>query len=577
MRESELIRRLLGLVRPHRSRLGVAMACMVVVSGLSSAAAYMFKPLIDEVLINRDQAMLTLVPLGLVALYLVKGFFYYSYFYLLNSVGLRIVLELRAAIYGQLQALSLSFFQRTATGELISRTIADVTLVQGAVADGLVAICKYAVTIVALLGVIFYHNWRLALLALIFFPSAGLLIARFGRRHRRLSRGSQETLALVSTLLHETITGSRIVKAFAMERYEMGRFMALLHRLLGLGLSEVQARGLATPLMEILGGISVAFCFWFGGRAVLAGESTPGTLISFLVALAMIYEPIRGISSVNSTLQQGLAAARRVFALLDLQPEVAEEGQARDLPPISRELAFRDVSFAYGEETVLAGIELTVPAGQMLAIVGPSGAGKSTLVDLVPRFFDVTAGAILVDGVDIRSVTLASLRRQIGIVTQQTILFNDTVRSNIAYGDTSRSETEIEAAARAAHAWEFIERLPRGLATEVGEAGVRLSGGERQRLAIARALLKNPPILVLDEATSALDAESEREVQKALDNLMQNRTTLVIAHRLSTIRNAHRIVVLDRGRIVETGSHEELLAADGLYRQLHDLQFADGR
>ena len=379
---------------------------------------------------------------------------------------------------------------------------------------------------------------------------------------------------MTSNIIHESITGAPVVKAFAMERYESKRFAAQVHKLFGVIMEDTRYRRIQHPLMEVIGGIGMALIIWFGGKEVIAGTSTPGTFFSFMTALIMIYEPIKGVSKINSTVQQGLAAATRVFDLLDITPEIADKNGAQTLPPFQNNITLQDITFSYdGITPVLNGINLSVKRGEVLAIVGPSGSGKSTLANLIPRFFEIQKGNLFIDGMDIRDVTLKSLRDQIAIVTQQTILFNDTIRNNISYGDLDRSEAEIIEAARAAYALNFIEQLPQGFNTSIGESGVRLSGGERQRLSIARAILKNAPILVLDEATSALDSESEREVQRALENLMKNRTTFVIAHRLSTIKNADRIIVVKDGVIIEEGSHETLLALHGEYESLYNIQY----
>ena len=509
----------------------------------------------------------------MILLGLVMGVFTFYYSTLLEKVGQSVVRDLRNRIFSHIHALPLSFFLKTPSGELISRVISDVTLIQAAVSNALVGVLKDSVTIIGMAGLILYLNWRLALMLVVFLPAAAIPIVIFGRKHRLLSTTNQQTLAQVSNLLHETISGNRIVKAFCMEGYESGRFAATLQRLLDIVMKDAVIKAFSSPLMELLGVTGIAFIIWYGGHQVIKGDSTPGTFFSFLAALIMFYEPIKRVSNINSTVQQGLSAAVRVFALLDIKPEIENRANAITLPPLTRGLAFENVSFSYDNKArVLDSINLQVRPGEVLALVGPSGGGKTTLANLVPRFYDVSAGRITIDGIDIRDATLASLRGQIAVVTQQTILFNDTVRNNIAYGDPDRAMAEITAAARAAHALDFIQQLPQGFDTVIGEAGARLSGGQQQRISIARALLKNAPILVLDEATSALDTESEREVQKALDNLMKNRTTLVIAHRLSTIRGADRIIVIKDGRIVEQGSHESLLANKGVYELLHNMQ-----
>jgi len=516
------------------------------------------------------------VPLLLLGIFLFKGLFAVTYSYLLRKVGQSVIKDMRNELYEHIQSMPLSFFQKKPTGELISRIISDVGLIQSAVSNVLVGVLKDACQVVFLIGVIFYQDWRMASVAMISLPLVVYPVLNFGRRHRKFSRGSQQTTAEISNILYETITGNRIVKAFGMEKYEISRFAGTLDKLFDIVMRNVKIGAISSPLMELLGGIGIAMVVWYGGSKVIAGTSTPGTFFSFLTALIMVYEPIKGISKVNNALQQGIAAAERVFEILDMQPDVAEKENALELPPVKDAIEFKDVSFSYdGETEVLKGINLKVKTGEVLALVGSSGGGKSTLVNLIPRFFDVTNGSLTIDDMDVRDVTFRSLRRQIGIVTQQTILFNDTVKNNIAYGSPQASEEQIREAARAAHALTFIEQLPKGFDTVIGESGARLSGGERQRVSIARAILKNAPILILDEATSSLDTESEREVQQAIENLVHNRTTFVIAHRLSTIRNADRIVVIQSGEIVEEGTHDTLLPLGGVYKMLHDMQFQD--
>lgn len=576
MRDRETFARIYQFVKPYRPWLFFAMLCMLMVAGASAAQAYVLKPLIDEIFINKDNFMLQVLPLALVALFFFKGLFDYGSTFLLQKVGQSVIRDIRYRLYSHIQNLPLSFFHKTPTGELISRVISDVTLIQGTVSNVLVSLIRDLFMVICLVGVIFYRDWQLALCSIFFSPMLFYPIVQFGRKHRKLSTENQQTTALISNILYETITGNRIVKAFCMEKYEIGRFRKMLDRLFSITIRDASIYSVASPLMEFFGGLGIAIVVWYGGRQVLNGVSTPGTFFSFLAALIMIYQPIKGITKVNSFLQQGIAAAVRVFSILDVSSDVAEKPGAVELPPIREQIEFRDVSFSYdGNTEVLKGINLKVRVGEVLALVGSSGGGKTSLVNLLPRFFDVQSGAVTIDGHDLRDVTLKSLREQIGIVTQQTILFNDTVRSNIAYGAHSCSEAEIVAAARAAHALDFIKELPEVFDTVIGESGARLSGGERQRLSIARALLKNAPILILDEATSSLDTESEREVQKALENLMKDRTTFVIAHRLSTIRNADRIIVIQDGRIVEEGTHESLLPRNGLYKMLHDMQFVD--
>ncbi|KPJ97704.1 MAG: ABC transporter permease [Desulfobacterales bacterium SG8_35] len=576
MKKQQTIPRLIKYIKPYRGWMATAMFCMIIVAVMTAAQAYMVKPMLDEIFFNKDAFMLKVVPVAIVIIFLIQGVFDYSYKYLLEKVGQSVIRDLRNNLYRHIQSLPLSFFHKTPTGELISRIISDIALIQGAVSNVLVGIIKDTCQIFFLIFVIFYMNWRLALIAMILLPAIIYPIVNFGRRHRRLSRSNQQTTAQVSNLLYETITGTRIVKAFCMEKYEIARFAETLDKLFGIVMRNTRIGAISHPLMQLLGGIGISLVVWYGGSQVLSGVSTPGTFFSFLTALIMIYEPLKGISRVNSTLQQGIAAAERVFDVLDVEPDVEENKDAAELPPVKEVIEFKDVRFRYdGKTEVLKDINLKVKTGEVLALVGSSGGGKSTLVNLIPRFFDVSSGSLTIDGRDIREVTLKSLRSQIGMVTQQTILFNDTVRNNITYGSPDATYEQIREAARAAHALNFIQRLPEGFDTVIGESGARLSGGERQRISIARAILKNAPILILDEATSSLDTESEREVQQAIENLVQSRTTFVIAHRLSTIRNAHRIVVLQEGRIVEEGTHDSLLPQGGVYKMLYDMQFKD--
>jgi len=548
---------------------------MLFVSLLTAAQAFLVKPALDDVFLKKDERTLLLLPIAIILLFLLKGFFDYGQAYWMNYVGLKVIADLREKLYNHLQRLSLSFFTKTPTGTLISRITYDVNLIQSSVSNAVTGLIKDAFTILGLTGVIFYRNWKLAIIAFIVFPLAIIPIKEFGKRLRKFSRKGLQRMGSLTTFLHETIIGNRIVKAFNMEEYEMRRFADENNRFFRIFLKRVKIRALSHPLMELLGGLGVALIIWVGGYAVIRGELTPGTFFSFMTALLMLYAPVRDLSKVNLEVQEGLAAAARVFELLDTSVEVKDEAGAVPLPPVSKGIEYCQVHFKYDEEPVLKGVSLSVRVGEVIAIVGMSGAGKTSLVNLLPRFYDVQEGWIYIDGHDIRKVTLKSLRDQIGLVTQQTILFNDTVRNNIAYGSLTRSDQDIIEAAKAAHAHEFIQRLPRGYETVIGEQGVKLSGGERQRISIARALLKNAPILVLDEATSSLDSESETEVQKALEELMKGRTVFVIAHRLSTIRNAHRIIVLSDGKIVEEGTHGELMALSGEYRRLHDLQFKD--
>ena len=570
-----LYRRLLDFVKPYWKHLAGAMVCMVFVSAATAGSAYLVKPVLDEIFFKKDLSMLKWIPLAIIGIFIMKGVFDYGQAFLMSYVGQKIIADLREKVYSHIQSLSLSFFTKNPTGILMSRIMNDVGMVQGAVTDAVTGLLKDVFTITGLVAVIFYRDWKLALIAMVVFPVAVYPIVKFGRKLRSYSTRTQTSMAELTTILLETITGTRIVKAFNMEDYERKRFAKENQRLFGIQIKSVRVRAVSHPLMEFLGGVGIACIVFYGGYNVIQGGATPGTFFSFLAALLMLYEPVKRLSGVNNTVQQGLAAASRIFEVLDTVPEIQDKPGARTLPAVSREVEYQDVSFKYEEDWALKNINLRIRAGEMVAFVGASGGGKTTLVNLLPRFYDVTAGRIMIDGVDIRDCRVESLRAMIGIVTQQTILFNETVRDNIAYGKVGQPLEEIVKAAQAAFADGFIGNLPQGYDTVIGEQGVKLSGGERQRISIARALLKNAPILILDEATSSLDSESEIEVQKARERLMEGRTTLVIAHRLSTIRKANRIVVISSGEIVEVGTHEELMEKDGDYKKLYLLQFKD--
>jgi subfamily B ATP-binding cassette protein MsbA len=563
------------MAKSHYVRLTFALLCMLVAGALQSAQALLVKPILDDIFLGKNPQALKWIPFAVIGIFLVKGACNYWQTILMSFIGLRIVTDLRNRLYEQIQKQSLAFFTGHPTGILMSRITNDVVAIQSAASEAVTSLIKDTVTLISLIGVIFYTDWKLSIIAMIVFPLVIYPITQLGKRMRKVTTSMQITMGTLSSLLQETISGTRIVKAFGMEKYENKRFAAENERLFKLNMKTVAVNAISHPLMEFLGSLGIAAVIFYGGYNVVHGNSTPGTFFSFLAALLMLYEPVKRLTNVNNTIQQGIAGAERVFSIIDRVPDIEDRPAALKLPPISRSIDMENVTFCYEETPVLRNINLSIKAGEVVAFVGMSGGGKTSLVNLIPRFYDVTSGRILIDGRDIRDVSLSSLRSQIAIVTQQTILFNDTVRNNIAYGDIERTEDDIIGAARAANAHNFILKLPQGYDSNIGELGTKLSGGEKQRISIARALLKDAPILILDEATSSLDTEAEIEVQEALDNLMKGRTTLVIAHRLSTIRNADRIIALVNGQVVEEGNHETLMAKKGEYFRLYNLQFKD--
>ncbi len=570
-----VFKRILKLSKPHIPKFLLAMLCMLVVGTTTSALAFLVKPALDGIFLNKNASMLKWIPIVIIAIYFLKGACSYGQTILMSFIGQRVVTDLRSDLYNHIQKQSLSFFNKNPTGILMSRITNDVNLIQGAVSEAVTSLFKDSFTLVGLVFVIFYRDWQLALIAMIVFPLTIYPIARFGKRMRRVATSTQVTMGSLTSLLQETISGTRIVKAFGMEDYEGRRFSKENENLFRFFMKAVSIRAMSSPFMEFLGGLGIAAIVFYGGYQVIQGASTPGTFFSFLTALIMLYEPVKRLTNVNNTIQQGISAAVRVFGIMDITPDIENRKNSVELPRISDRIEIKNVTFSYDDEPVLKNIDLDIKAGEVVAFVGMSGGGKTTLVNLIPRFYDVTEGEILIDGHDIRDVTVESLRNQIGIVTQQTILFNDTVRNNIAYGDIKKSDEEIINAAKSANAYQFVKNLPKEFETIIGEQGARLSGGERQRLSIARALLKDAPILILDEATSSLDTEAEMEVQEALENLMKGRTTFVIAHRLSTISHANRIIVIVDGRIIEEGTHDTLLAKQGEYFKLYNMQFKE--
>ncbi len=566
--------RQLGLVAPYWRKIALAMLFMALVAACGTAGLYLIKPAFDDLIVKKNKEMLDLLCMALLVIFAVKGASLCGNAYLMSFVSQRIITKLREDVYNHIQRLPVPYLDKMKTGNLMSRILNDVGALQSTLSESVTGIIKETFSVIGCVGIMFYMDWQLAIAAMLIVPVAFLPIFKVGKMLRKTGAKAQQSMADLSVIMHETIGGNRIVKAFGMEAYEKIRFRNENERLLKQTMKAVLVRSINSAAMEFLGGLGIVSILLYGGYQIISGKMTGGNLFSFLGALISLYEPVKRLANMYSSIQMGLAAADRVYDLLDQPTEIVDQPRAITLEPVRQHIEFRNVSFSYGTKPVLSGINFTVDAGQIVAVVGMSGAGKTTLINLIPRFYEVTEGAILIDGTDIQDVTLASLRSRIAIVTQQSILFNDSFKNNIAYGDIRKSDHEIIAAAKAANAYDFIMKLPRQFETNVGEQGVRLSGGERQRICIARALLKDAPILILDEATSSLDSDSELEVQKALENLMKGRTTLVIAHRLSTIKNADCIITLANGKIVAQGCHSELMMLDSEYRRLYQLQFS---
>jgi ATP-binding cassette, subfamily B, bacterial MsbA len=556
--------------------LAVAVVFMAIFAAATSYSAFLMEDVVNDVFISQDRDMLFIVGGAIVATFLAKGIANYAQSVIMSFIGMRIVADLQNRLYAHMANMDLAFFHKHQTGTLISRFTVDVQIIRGAVSNTLTSLGKDVMSLIGLVSVMIAQDAFLAAIALVVFPIAIYPIVRLGKRTRKVVANTQKETGLLTALLGQTFQGIRVVKAYSMQAYEGGRIKEIIERTFKLNMKAVKIQALSSPIMETLGGFAVALVVVYGGSRVMNGQTDAGSFFSFITALLMAYEPMKRLAKLNSGLQTGLAGAERMYQVLDTLPDINEKPDARDLEVKHGHIQIKDVTFRYDDDVpALHDLSIDVPAGKTVALVGPSGAGKSTVFNIIPRFYDIESGSVTIDGMDVRDSTFASLHGSIALVSQEITLFDDTVRANIAYGRAGASEEDIEAAARNAAAHEFIMELPEGYDTAVGEQGLKLSGGQRQRLAIARAMLKNAPILLLDEATSALDTESERQVQSALDHLLQGRTALVIAHRLSTIVNADLIYVINEGKITESGSHSELMTMQGHYATLYDMQFRE--
>ncbi len=568
--------RILKFIRPYLGRLIAAGFCTVMTAAANLYVPWIVRDVIDKVFQNKDSDLLNLISLGIVVIFFARGIFYYGQSYLMNYVGESIVIDVRGIVYRKLMTLSTHFFDTNKLGTIMSYVTNDVAALQGAMVANSIEIITETSVLIGSVGAMVYLDWKLTLFTFCTFPVVLFFMDFFGKKIRKSGHRIQQATADITSILQETLAATRVVKSFVREPYEIARFDQQNKANFYANMKSAKLMGTLSPVIEFIAALGVTAIIWFGGRSVIGGDITAGSLVAFLVYAINISNPIKRIARVLGSIQKALAAAERVFYIMDLTDTIPQKPDAITLPSVEGNVEFRHVSFAYNKgETILHDVSFSAKPGQAIALVGPSGAGKSTVASLLPRFYDVTEGAIFVDGHDVRDVTLASLREQVGIVPQETNLFNDTVYNNILYGRLDATRDEVIAAAKAANADEFIQQLPKGYDTQLGDRGVNISGGQRQRISIARAILKNPRILILDEATSALDTESERIVQEALDRLMVGRTSFVIAHRLSTIQNAAKIIVLDKGSIVEEGTHQQLMAKHGLYAHLHDIQFKE--
>ncbi|WP_019542590.1 ABC transporter ATP-binding protein [Selenomonas bovis] len=571
-------KRLLAYIRPYLKRLGLAVICIIMAAAANLYLPWIIKDMIDKVLTDKDMMMLNLISIGIVVVFLVRGIFYYGQSYLVSYIGQKVIIDVREVMFRKFQRMPMAYFDKHQTGETMSYITNDVAAIQAALVDNLIEMVTEGSILIGSIVMMLMLDWKLTLLTLVVIPLVGQAMKIFGRKLKRNGTLIQERMADITSLLQESVSSIRVVKSFVREDYEIDRFCRQNELNFQAAMQNVRLTSLLTPTVEFLAALSVTFIVWFGGYEVVNGVLTAGSLVAFLTYAVNLANPVKRLSRVYGSLQRAMAAVDRVFHVLDLPETIKDRPEAAALPATDGHVELRHVSFEYKKGVpALVDVSLEAKPGQMVAFVGPSGAGKSTIANLIPRFYDVTEGAILIDGHDIRDVTIASLRGQIGIVPQETMLFSATVRENIRYGRLDATDEEVEAAARAANADAFIRALPQGYETAVGERGLNLSGGQRQRISIARAILKNPRILILDEATSALDTESEKIVQAALDKLMEGRTSFVIAHRLSTIFDADQIFVIDGGQVKERGTHEELLKKGGLYSYLYSIQFKNAQ
>ena len=566
--------RILSYIKPYMHRLIFAMFCTIMAAAGNLYIPWIIKDMIDEVLADKNGTMLNWIAASIIAIFVVRGLFWYGQNYLMSYVGQSVIIDIRAAVFKKLQRLSVSFYDKNKTGTIMSYVTTDVNALQSAMVENTIEMITEGFILIGSVVAMIYLDWRLTLFTVCTFPVVLWFMEFFGKKIRKTGGRIQECTADITSVLQESVASARVIKSFVREDYEVDRFDVENRANFRANMKNAQLMATLTPVVELVAAIGVTMIIWYGGNNVINGTITAGSLVAFLTYAVNISNPIKRLTRVIGNIQKALAAAQRVFMIIDMPEEIAESRDAKQLPEVSGKVEFQNVSFAYDDKgNVITDLSFSVKPGEVIAIVGPSGAGKSTIANLLPRFYDVNKGDIKIDGHSVREVTLDSLREQVGIVPQETMLFNGSVYNNILYGRLDATKEEIEAAAKAANAHDFIMQLTDGYETKLGDRGVNLSGGQRQRIAIARAILKNPRILILDEATSALDTESERVVQEALDRLMVGRTSFVIAHRLSTVKNADKILVLEKGNLVESGTHDELLALDGLYAHLYKIQY----